>query len=49
MNRHETRSVVLLDGLKDVANRYDVILCDVWGVVHNGIAAYEAASDARSG
>jgi HAD superfamily hydrolase (TIGR01459 family) len=46
MNRHEVRSVVLLDGLKDVADRYDVILCDVWGVVHNGIHAYEAASEA---
>ena len=23
-----------------VAPRYDVLLCDVWGVVHNGVAAY---------
>lgn len=23
-------------GLSDLADRYDVLLCDVWGVVHNG-------------
>jgi HAD superfamily hydrolase (TIGR01459 family) len=38
--------VALLDGLHSVAGRYDLVLCDVWGVVHNGLAAYEAASDA---
>jgi HAD superfamily hydrolase (TIGR01459 family) len=25
---------------------YDVVLCDVWGVVHNGLAAFPAACDA---
>jgi len=46
MNERASAPVVLLDGLHAVADRYEVILCDVWGVVHNGIAAYEAASDA---
>jgi HAD superfamily hydrolase (TIGR01459 family) len=47
MSRQITsRPVALLDGLQPVAGRYDVVLCDVWGVVHNGLAAYEAASDA---
>ena len=46
MTEHASRTVVLLDGLRAVADRYDVVLCDVWGVVHNGIAAYESASDA---
>lgn len=27
-------------------SRYDVLLCDVWGVVHNGITAYAGAVDA---
>ncbi len=27
---------VLLDGLAAVAADYDVLLCDVWGVIHNG-------------
>jgi HAD superfamily hydrolase (TIGR01459 family) len=26
--------------------RYDVIFCDVWGVVHNGITAFEGACEA---
>ncbi|GEO85113.1 MULTISPECIES: TIGR01459 family HAD-type hydrolase [Alphaproteobacteria] len=32
--------------LSDVTERYDVILCDVWGVLHNGIDAFPAASEA---
>jgi HAD superfamily hydrolase (TIGR01459 family) len=32
-----------LAGLSEIANRYDVLLCDVWGVVHNGIAAHPTA------
>ena len=27
-------------------SRYDVIFCDVWGVVHDGLRAYEPACDA---
>ncbi|HYG25689.1 MAG TPA: TIGR01459 family HAD-type hydrolase, partial [Caulobacteraceae bacterium] len=23
-------------GLSELADRYDVLLCDVWGVIHNG-------------
>jgi HAD superfamily hydrolase (TIGR01459 family) len=33
-------------GLKALAGRYDALLCDVWGVIHNGVAAHRAASDA---
>ncbi|MGQ4275228.1 TIGR01459 family HAD-type hydrolase [Terrihabitans sp. B22-R8] len=33
-------------GLSALASRYDVIFCDVWGVVHNGVAAWPSASDA---
>ena len=46
MNQHAPRPLTLLDGLQTVADRYDVILCDVWGVVHNGVAAHEPAADA---
>jgi HAD superfamily hydrolase (TIGR01459 family) len=38
--------VALVDGLDAIAPRYDLILCDVWGVLHNGIVAFPAASDA---
>ncbi len=32
--------------LAPFAQRYDLFLCDVWGVVHNGIAAFPAANEA---
>jgi len=38
-------SFCLLDRFSTVAERYDVVLCDIWGVVHNGIAAYAQACD----
>ncbi|MCX8254256.1 HAD-superfamily subfamily IIA hydrolase like protein [Beijerinckiaceae bacterium RH AL1] len=33
-------------GLADLAASYDLVLCDVWGVVHNGVAHHAAAVDA---
>ena len=33
-------------GLQDLAGEYDSLLCDVWGVLHNGVAAFPAAVDA---
>jgi HAD superfamily hydrolase (TIGR01459 family) len=33
-------------GLKDFVGEYDSLLCDVWGVLHNGVAAFPAAVDA---
>ncbi|MBM6584000.1 TIGR01459 family HAD-type hydrolase [Microvirga sp. BT689] len=35
-----------VEGLQPLADNYDLILCDVWGVLHNGVKAYEAAGDA---
>ncbi len=32
--------------LGDVTDSYDVILCDVWGVLHNGIDAFPLAGEA---
>jgi HAD superfamily hydrolase (TIGR01459 family) len=29
-----------LDRLADLAGRYDVLLCDIWGVIHNGREAF---------
>jgi HAD superfamily hydrolase (TIGR01459 family) len=34
---------VLVDGLHQIADRYDVLLCDVWGVIHNGREHFPAA------
>jgi HAD superfamily hydrolase (TIGR01459 family) len=36
----------LPQGLSDVADLYDAILCDVWGVIHNGREAFPAACEA---
>jgi len=33
-------------GLAAIAEQYDIILCDVWGVIHNGRYAFEEASEA---
>ncbi|MEM9667320.1 MAG: TIGR01459 family HAD-type hydrolase [Pseudomonadota bacterium] len=35
-----------LRGLSDIADKYNAILCDVWGVIHNGRAAFEDACEA---
>jgi HAD superfamily hydrolase (TIGR01459 family) len=32
-----------LSGLSEIADAYDVLLCDVWGVIHNGREAFPAA------
>jgi HAD superfamily hydrolase (TIGR01459 family) len=41
-----TPSKPLIAGLSTIASSYEVILCDIWGVLHNGIEGYRAASDA---
>lgn len=39
-------SVPTVSGLLEIADRYDALLCDVWGVLHNGREAFRDASDA---
>jgi HAD superfamily hydrolase (TIGR01459 family) len=39
-------SVATYDRFSMLAPRYDLVLCDVWGVVHNGVHAYVEACDA---
>ncbi|CAN5659486.1 hypothetical protein BH10PSE5_BH10PSE5_07010 [soil metagenome] len=36
----------LISGLSDLSDRYDVILSDVWGVIHNGRESFPAACGA---
>ncbi|MGE5567155.1 MAG: TIGR01459 family HAD-type hydrolase [Parcubacteria group bacterium] len=33
-------------GLSELADRYDALLCDVWGVIHNGRESFPAACEA---
>ena len=35
-----------IERFEPLARDYDVLLCDVWGVVHNGLAAFPAACEA---
>ena len=35
-----------IERFEPLARDYDVLLCDVWGVVHNGVTAHAAACDA---
>ncbi len=33
-------------GLGEISGHYDAVLCDVWGVLHNGRVSFDAATDA---
>ena len=35
-----------ISGLAQIAGNYDVILCDIWGVIHNGNSPYKPATEA---
>lgn len=39
-------STQLLTGLKEIANNYDAVLCDAWGVIHNGVDLFPEVADA---
>ena len=41
-----TLSPPLVSGLSELAADYDAILCDVWGVLHNGVGAFPGAPEA---
>ena len=41
-----TANPPLVAGLADIAPLYRALLCDVWGVIHDGASAHEAATDA---
>lgn len=45
-NRQGMSAPTLIKGLSQVAADYDVLFCDVWGVVHNGRQAFRAACEA---
>jgi HAD superfamily hydrolase (TIGR01459 family) len=36
----------LVSGLSELAADYDALICDIWGVVHNGHAGFPAAAEA---
>jgi HAD superfamily hydrolase (TIGR01459 family) len=36
----------VITGLAQILQRYDLLLCDVWGVIHNGVVAFPEANSA---
>ena len=38
----------ILNGLSEISDRYDVLYCDVWGVLHNGRESFPAAIEAMT-
>jgi len=42
------RAPLLIAGLAEIADRYDAVLCDVWGVIHNGRESFPDACAALS-
>jgi HAD superfamily hydrolase (TIGR01459 family) len=45
MPSHPAAAPPILHHAEALLARYDLLLCDVWGVVHNGITAYAGAVD----
>ena len=43
MSPSKTTATSPLPGFSEIADRFDLCLCDVWGVVHNGVAAFTGA------
>jgi HAD superfamily hydrolase (TIGR01459 family) len=39
-----TMRTAFISGLGEIAERYDAIFCDVWGVLHNGMSAHPDAA-----
>jgi HAD superfamily hydrolase (TIGR01459 family) len=46
MDQEQAHIIRQIAGLNEISDRYDVILCDIWGVLHNGVASFAQASDA---
>ena len=36
----------IISGLSDAASDYDALLCDAWGVIHNGVELYDGVTEA---
>jgi HAD superfamily hydrolase (TIGR01459 family) len=46
MGQEQAQIIRQIAGLSEISGRYDLILCDIWGVLHNGVASFAEASDA---
>src|ERR1700689_856328 len=46
MRQEQAQTVRQISGLGEISDRYDAILCDIWGVLHDGLASFAPASAA---
>jgi len=46
MPNRDGSTVTLVKGLQDIIDDFDLIICDLWGVIHNGITPYVSAVSA---
>ncbi len=46
MRQEQAQFVRQISGLGEISDRYEAILCDIWGVLHNGVASFPPASAA---
>jgi HAD superfamily hydrolase (TIGR01459 family) len=46
MRQEQAQIVRQISGLSEISDRYVAILCDVWGVLHDGVASFAPASEA---
>lgn len=37
---------LFISGLAEIADRYDALLCDAWGVIHNGVKVFPGVAEA---
>jgi HAD superfamily hydrolase (TIGR01459 family) len=43
---HKNQTPDIIYGASELLSKYDVLFCDVWGVVHDGVSAYSGATNA---
>jgi HAD superfamily hydrolase (TIGR01459 family) len=46
MRQEQAQIVRQISGLSEISGRYEAILCDIWGVLHNGVSSFPSASEA---
>ena len=46
MGQDQAQMIQQISGLSEISDRYDAILCDIWGVLHDGLASFAEASEA---
>jgi HAD superfamily hydrolase (TIGR01459 family) len=46
MGQEQAQIVRRISRLSEISDRYDAILCDIWGVLHNGLTSFPPASKA---